>query len=398
MISYVRILSMDKKTCSRLTSFFYELGTLRKIERSHQQKFLLSEPSDNIASHSFLTAVISYFLARMEDKNFSKAILLGLIHDLNETRTGDLNYINKQYVSVLEEKLSQDQLETLAECFGFAKLVDEYHSRSSVEADIAKDADVLAQEILVKEYAWRGNQTAEYWLIPRFIKRARDKLKTDSGKKVFKVLLDQEPVYWWKDLHGYKDELKSLGSFFYEMSSLRTLPRSHKQTLLTSDESDNIASHIFRVSLISWFMANLEKADENKVLVMALLHDIEESRGGDQNWVYKKFVKVNEEKIRQDQLRNVPCGKETLDIIDEYDQRNSKESQIAKDADLLDQILLLKEYYWAGNKEAQDWLHLDGKSEQEKLLSSSSAKMLAEEIKRQEPSFWWSNSWTNKRQ
>ena len=36
----------------------------------------------------------------------------------------------------------------------------------------------------------------------------------------------------------------------------------------------------------------------------------------------------------------------------EYDERESLEAHLAKDADLLDQILLLREYEWVGNNEA----------------------------------------------
>ena len=75
------------------------------------------------------------------------------------------------------------------------------------------------------------------------------------------------------------------------------------------------------------------------------------------------------------------------------------EAKIAKDADLLDQILILKEYCQQGNQEAARWLKL-GKKEKdshEKLLFNQLSKQIAKEIKRQEPSDWWSNAWTSKR-
>jgi putative hydrolase of HD superfamily len=194
-------------------------------------------------------------------------------------------------------------------------------------------------------------------------------------------------------MSGSKKE-KELVSFFFEVGTLRKIVRSHRQTLLTDDLSDNIASHSFRVALIGWFLAAAEKADPYKVVMMCLLHDLEESRAGDQNWVHKKFVKVFEEEIRETQLAPLPEASELLKFSKEYQERQSKEAKIAKDADLLDQIFLLKEYSHQGNKEADDWLK--GK-EQEKLMFSKTAKRLACEVYQQRPSDWWANLWTNHR-
>lgn len=185
-----------------------------------------------------------------------------------------------------------------------------------------------------------------------------------------------------------------LVSFFFEIGTLRKIARSHRQVLLTDDLSDNIASHSYRVAIIGLFLSKLEKVDPYKVLVMCLLHDIEETRAGDQNWVHKKFVKVFEDEIREGQLRSLPASGDLLSISNEYHERKTKEARIAKDADLLDQILLLKEYTLQGNKEAESWLK--GRSWKKMIFSFSAKKFAREEIK-QRPSEWWNNLWTSKR-
>lgn len=192
-----------------------------------------------------------------------------------------------------------------------------------------------------------------------------------------------------------EDFSEKLVSFFFEIGTLRKIMRSHRQTLLTDDLSDNIASHSFRVTMIGLFLAKLEKVDLLKVIVMCLLHDIEETRAGDQNWIHKKFVKVFEEEIRDGQLKNLPMSNDILSLSQEYHERVTPEAKIAKDADLLDQILLLREYSWQGNKEATRWLK-EG-NQQEKLMFTKSAKNLAQEAFKQIPSHWWNNLWTNNR-
>lgn len=192
-------------------------------------------------------------------------------------------------------------------------------------------------------------------------------------------------------------EIKKLTSFFFEIGNLRKVIRAHQQTLLSFDLSDTIASHSYRVTLIGYFLARALKADADKVIKMCLLHDLEETRSSDHNWVHKRYVKVFEDEIRYDQLKNLSNSEELINLSREYQERKTLEAKIAKDADLLDQVLLLKEYQWQGNKEAEEWLKLKGKSQQEKLMFTDIAKEIAKEIKKQPPSDWWSTLWTPER-
>lgn len=195
------------------------------------------------------------------------------------------------------------------------------------------------------------------------------------------------------------DEVKRLVSFFFEIGVLRKVPRAHQQTLLFQDLSDNIASHSFRVTFIGYFLAKELGADVSKVIKMCLLHDLEETRSGDQNWVHKRYLKVFEDEIRQEQLGNLLNSEELLELSREYEQRKTLEAKITKDADNIEQVLLLKEYYWQGSKEAQDWLKLGSgiETEGEKLLFTDLGKQIVKEAKNQNPSDWWNSFWTSKR-
>ena len=187
-------------------------------------------------------------------------------------------------------------------------------------------------------------------------------------------------------------EIKKLTLFFYEVGNLRKVLRAHQQTLFSQDLTDNIASHSFRVAFIGYFLAKELKADADKVMKMCLLHDIEETRSGDRNWVHKRYIHVFEEEIREGQLKKLPKSEELLKLSKEYQQRKTLEAKIAKDADLLDEIFLLKEYEWQGNKEATDWL----KGDYEKYMFTKLAKQIAKETRRLKPSLWWDNLWTPK--
>jgi putative hydrolase of HD superfamily len=154
--------------------------------------------------------------------------------------------------------------------------------------------------------------------------------------------------------------------------------------------------------MIAWFLAKLEEADPYKVLLMALAHDLSEIRSNDHNWVHKKYVKIFEDEIREDQLKTLPF-QELFDLSVEYEKRESLESKVAKDADMLDQILLLREYEWQGNREAEKWLRginrsneLKEQQRRRERLYTDSAKKIFDELYDMCPSQWWRDFETNK--
>ncbi len=186
---------------------------------------------------------------------------------------------------------------------------------------------------------------------------------------------------------------KKIVQFLYEMGTMRKIPRIHRQTFLTDDMTDNIATHSYRVALIGWFLAKIEGADPYKVVMMCLAHDMPEVRSNDHNWIHKKYVKIFEDEIKEDQLGSLPFN-DLKEMVDEYDLKESREAVIAKEADMVDQIFLLREYMWQGNKEASDWLEGEGgKAGRDKLerFKTKSARALAEVAMAEPPSSWWDN-------
>jgi putative hydrolases of HD superfamily len=188
------------------------------------------------------------------------------------------------------------------------------------------------------------------------------------------------------------EDHKKITQFLFEMGTMRKLPRIHRQVLLTDDVSDTIASHSYRVTLIGWFLAKLEKVDPYKVVMMCLSHDMSEVRAGDHNWIHKRYVKIFESEIREEQLGSLPFD-DLKALSEEYDKRESPESVVAKDADILDQIFLLKEYAWQGNREAQLWLD---KNQIIYRCKTESGLALAKAIMEEAPSSWADNLPTSK--
>lgn len=170
-------------------------------------------------------------------------------------------------------------------------------------------------------------------------------------------------------------------NFLFEIASLRRLTRSHRQ--LIAGVNDNISDHSFRVAVIGMILANLEKVDENKVLKMCLFHDLAEARTGDANFINKQYLKILEDEARKDQFNGTPISSELLALLTEYEERKTKESVVAKDADNLDQMILQQEYFISDKQNRHKW-----QSYTENFVKTKSAKIIAKEIKKANPFEW----------
>jgi len=150
-----------------------------------------------------------------------------------------------------------------------------------------------------------------------------------------------------------KNNLKTIVNFLYEVGTAKNIVRSHRQVLKNSN--DTIAAHSFRTAIIGLILAELENANEDKVLKMCLLHDLAELRTGDANFINKYYRVEQEEKAIQGQWKDIVGGKKVISLLKEYNERKSKEAIVAKDADILDQIFLQKEYLFHRPYDFKKW-------------------------------------------
>lgn len=183
---------------------------------------------------------------------------------------------------------------------------------------------------------------------------------------------------------GNIKNLNFITDFIFEMGTLRNMRRMHTQVIPGSN--DTIASHSFRTAIIAYLLADLEGVNKEKVLKMALFHDIPETRTGDANFVNKFYVKDQEEKAHSDQIANIPAESELKALFNEYKERKTKEAIVAKDADTLDQLFLEKEVL---NEKPEDFLKWHEFSV--KKLKTKFAKQLAQTLKNRNPMQWFYN-------
>jgi putative hydrolase of HD superfamily len=187
--------------------------------------------------------------------------------------------------------------------------------------------------------------------------------------------------------------MQDIANFLFEVGMLKKTPRTGFQFLGSGNES--VAEHVLRTVFIGYTLSKMENdVDELKVLKICLVHDLPEARTGDMNYMYKKYVTVDEQKALKDLTETLFFGKDIEAAVTEFNERKTKESLIAHDADQLSLILQLKECGDLGNKYSQEWIKFASMR-----LYTETAKKLADTILNTDSSEWWfkdkSDWWIN---
>jgi putative hydrolase of HD superfamily len=178
-------------TMDHVADFLFEVGMLKKTPRTGYQ--FLGNGRETVAAHSFRAAVLAFVLARLTPgADADKTSKMCLFHDLGEARTGDHNYVNKQYVTVDEARAEHDAAANIPCGREIEGLLTEFRTGVSLEAQLAHDADQLDMIGELKEKQDLGNQYAKAWLF-----YAEKRLKTTAGRHLCKAIQKTDWTNWW---------------------------------------------------------------------------------------------------------------------------------------------------------------------------------------------------------
>ncbi len=175
----------------KTADFLFEGNILKELPRAGYH--FLGSGKENVAEHSFMTALIAFVISRIEpDVDKEKIITMALLHDLGEARTGDLNYVQQKYVSIDHKKVLSDLISGLTFGQDIAKLINEFNECKTREAKLANDADQLSFRLELKKLQDTGAKSPGKW-IDIVIKR----LKTDTARKIAQSIISTKWDNWW---------------------------------------------------------------------------------------------------------------------------------------------------------------------------------------------------------
>jgi len=174
-----------------IVNFIFEVGMLKKTPRTGFQ--FLGTGCESVAEHLLRTVFIGYALCKLEpgvDEN--RVIKMCLFHDLPEARTGDMNYVNKKYVTVDEGKAVEELTEGLFFGSEIKSAIDEFNEKKTRESMLSHDADQLALIYQLKELGDLGNKYSKEW-----IDFAVRRLYTDTARGMAEEVLKTDSSQWW---------------------------------------------------------------------------------------------------------------------------------------------------------------------------------------------------------
>lgn len=153
------------------------------------------------------------------------------------------------------------------------------------------------------------------------------------------------------------ENIKKIANFLFELAGAKTTPRSgwHRIGIKVPE---SLADHSALSGQIAYVLALMEGANPDRAAALSIFHDMAELRVGDQNWVARLYSTNHRqitEKATNDQLSGLPGGRQIKGLFDEMNERKTKESLVAGDADLLDMAIQSKIYADNGSKKALFW-------------------------------------------
>ncbi len=159
-----------------MLSLLLELQRLKRLDRTGWVLRGLPAGAESVAAHSYGVALTAMLVAdevraRGVEVNVERVMRLALLHDLAETRTGDLprtvaDYYGAEVRKAAERAAFDDVMWGAGETHraAYSELHADYEERASLEARLVKAADVvdlLAQALLFERAGARGLN--EFW-------------------------------------------------------------------------------------------------------------------------------------------------------------------------------------------------------------------------------------------
>ena len=139
-----------------------------------------------------------------------------------------------------------------------------------------------------------------------------------------------------------------LESFFQKVLELKNIPRQGWKNKLDMNNVESVADHSYSTAMMSMVLSDLEGLNTEKIIKMALLHDLAESVVGDitpdKINGTKKIYAENKAMIQI--LENLPdnVSQQYIAIWDDFQKNSSTEAHLLHEIDKLEMAFQAKFY------------------------------------------------------
>ena len=149
---------------------------------------------------------------------------------------------------------------------------------------------------------------------------------------------------------------KELLNLAFEIGLLKRVIRTGWQNKgVTNPES--VAEHTWRVAMLGMMLAPQYELDQNRVIKMAMVHDLGEAAIGDVIWEQgKKIIGSREEKHKDEQqavenmFKDNPHFSEYVELWKDFEAQETAEAKFVKQLDKLEMAIQAYEYEQEGHE------------------------------------------------
>jgi putative hydrolase of HD superfamily len=183
----------DDGQVAAVVDYLFEAGTLKRLPRTGWLNAGIKHP-ETIAEHSHRTALIGAVLAVMEGADPAKVAHMGVVHDTQETRVGDIAHIGRRYLKAADNRdVTNDQTIGAPPAVrdALAAIVDEIETYETREAVIHRDADKVECLFQAIEYRETGNANMQ-----PFYDSMLAALHTVSAKRIAEAAVSASSQRW----------------------------------------------------------------------------------------------------------------------------------------------------------------------------------------------------------
>lgn len=188
-----------------VATFLHEAGHLKNLPRSGWL-LLGIRPPESVAEHSFRVGMIGVVLAAIEGADPGRTAALCLMHDVHETRIGDVPSVGRSYVTTAKpEAVTSHQTSGMPDAVAkvLQELTREYEGAETVESRVAHDADKLETLMQALEYGAQGYASGPW------ADTSIQALRTEAGKQLAQAIVTGDPHGWWSTFAASYHELRA---------------------------------------------------------------------------------------------------------------------------------------------------------------------------------------------
>jgi putative hydrolase of HD superfamily len=178
-----------------LITFSEIIGKLKVVNRTGWISHVGITKPESVADHSFRCAILAMCIGDLQGVDTEKLVRMLLLHDIQESITGDHDYYAKKEIGTpivkLQERLAmKDILSTLPTKLKrkYSAIWQEYEDKTTLEAMLANDIDKIEMLMQASEYEKEGYDSGK---LDEFWTSVQSKIKTPIIQELFKLLKDK---------------------------------------------------------------------------------------------------------------------------------------------------------------------------------------------------------------